>query len=124
MKQILAEEKQLLKKSEVVFIQVPQYEELSIKALWPQVQGDEDMSKYFPEQYAVGKGPGREYFFNVVHTVQGDFLEQLLEHANAQRMTTAGEKGQLESIKITEYWEEQLKDMPYLSRKYQLLSTS
>ena len=82
MKQILAEEKQLLKKSEVVFIQVPQYEELSIKALWPQVAGDEVISKYFPDQYAVGKGPGRDYLFNVINTIQPDFLKQMIDHAN------------------------------------------
>ena len=82
LKQILAEEKQLLKKSEMVFIQVPHYEELSVKALWPQVAGDEEISKYFPDQFAVGKGPGREYFFNIINTVQPDFLKQMVEHAN------------------------------------------
>ena len=123
LKQVLAGEKDLLKKTEVDYINVPHYEELSVKALWPQFADDPEVSKYFPDTFAEGKGPARDYFFNVVHTVQGDFLEQLLEHANAQRMTTAGERGQLESIKISEYWEEQLKDMPYLSRKCQLFST-
>lgn len=124
LKQVLAGEKDLLKKTEVDYINVPHYEELSVKALWPQFADDPEVSKYFPDTFAEGKGPARDYFFNVVHTVQGDFLEQLLEHANAQRMTTAGERGQLESIKISEYWEEQLKDMPYLSRKCQPFSTS
>ena len=82
MKQILSEEKQLLKKSDVAFIHVPQYEELSVKALWPQVADDEEISKYFPDQYAVGKGPGRDYLFNVLNTIQPDFLKQMIDHAN------------------------------------------
>ena len=122
MKQILAEEKQLLKKSEVVFTQVPQYEELSVKALWPQVQGDEGMAKYFPDQYAVGKGPGRDYFFNVLNTVQPDFLKQMVDHANKQRMSAEGVVGQREAIQISQFWEEQLKAMPYLSSKYLLIT--
>ena len=117
MKQILAEEKQLLKKSNVVTRKVPQYEELSVKALWPQVQGDEDVSKYFPDQFAVGKGPGRDYFFNVLNTVQPDFLNQIISHANKQRMSADGEIGQREAIKISQFWEEQLKLMPYNSSK-------
>ena len=35
LKQVLAEEKQLLKKSEVVTRKVPQYEELAVKHIWP-----------------------------------------------------------------------------------------
>ena len=38
-----------------------------------------------------------------------------MDHANKQRMTSEGERGQKESIKISEFWEEQLKAMPYLS---------
>ena len=79
---MLAEEKQLLFKSEVAFINVPRYEELSVKALWPQLSEDQDIAKYFPDEYRVGKGPGRDYFFNVVNTVQPDFLKRMVDHAN------------------------------------------
>ena len=44
LKQVLAEEKQLLKKSEVVTRKVPQYEELAVKHIWPQFVEDEEMS--------------------------------------------------------------------------------
>ena len=75
------------------------------------------MAKFFPDKFADGKAPGREYFFNVVNSVLPDFLKQMLDHANKQRMTAEGEKGQAESIQISQFWEEQLKAMPYLSRK-------
>ena len=41
-------------------------------------------------------------------------------HANQQRMSVAGPTAQAESIQISQFWEEQLKAMPYLSRKYPL----
>ena len=40
-----------------------------------------------------------------------------MAHACKQRMTSAGEGMQAQSITITEYWDEQLKEMPFLSRK-------
>ena len=40
-----------------------------------------------------------------------------MAHANSQRMTVEGPAAQRESIKISEFWEEQLKKMPYLSQK-------
>ena len=52
-----------------------------------------------------------------MNTVQPDFLHQMMEHANKQRMSATGEIGQKESIKISQFWEEQLKSMPYISRK-------
>ena len=79
---VLAEEKQLLRKQDVVFIQVPHYEELSVKALWPQMAEDPEVAKYFPNDFAAGKGPGRDYFFNVVNTIMPDFLKQMMDHAN------------------------------------------
>ena len=121
LKQVLCEEKQLLQKKDVMHIEVPHYEELSVKALWPQIAQDEEVAKYFPNSFREGKGPGREYFFNVVNTIQPDFLKQMMSHANKQRMTGEGEAGQREGIKISQFWEEQLKAMPYLSRKYILM---
>ena len=63
------------------------------------------------------KGPDREYFFNIVNTVQGEFLQKMIDHANKQRNTTEGERGQKEAIKISEFWEEMFKKMPYKSSK-------
>ena len=101
LKLILAGEKELLKKEEVAFIEVPHYDELSVKALWPQFQQDRDITKYFPDVFPEGRGPPREYFFNVLNTVQPDFLRQMMEHANKQRMSATGDLGQRESIKIS-----------------------
>ena len=45
-----------------------------------------------------------------------------MNHANEQRMTSAGEDMKRQSIQMSEYWEEQLKQMPYLSCKFRVLS--
>ena len=80
LKQVLTEEKQLLKKQDVQHI--------------------------IPDAFSPGKGPSREYFYNVLNTVHPDFLKRLLDHANKQRMTVEGEAGQTEGIQISEFWEQ------------------
>ena len=117
LKAVLAGEKQLLKKDEVQHIHVKHYDELAVKHLYPQFKKDADMMCYFPDKYPLGKGPPREYFFNVLNTVHPQYLEQVLAHANKQRHTASGEDMKKESIKISQYWDEQLKAMPYLTCK-------
>ena len=43
-----------------------------------------------------------------------------MEHANKQRMTAEGENMKTESIQMSQYWEEKLGSMPYISCKYLL----
>ena len=40
---------------------------------------------------AKGRLPDREYFFNVLHTFQTDYVQQLIRHANDQRNAAEGE---------------------------------
>ena len=75
------------------------------------------MNCYFPDKYPKDKGPPREYFFNILNTVHPNYLGQIMAHANQQRHTTAGENMKKESIKMSQYWLEQLASMPYLSLK-------
>ena len=81
-KQVFAGEKQLLKKTEVDYVTVPKYEELSVKALYPQFSKDAKFNAYFPDKYAAGKGPPRDYFFNVMNTLHPEYLKQVMSHAN------------------------------------------
>ena len=120
LKAVLKGDKQLLKKAEVKYITVPMYEELSVKAIYPLMQKDPDFCSYFPSKYPVGKGPPREYFFNILNTLQPEYLGELMAFANKQRMTGEGEDRKNETIKISEFWAEQLQAMPYLSRKWLL----
>ena len=74
LKAVLSGEKNLLKKNEVAIIAVPHYDELSVKRLWPEFAGDDDFKQYFPDKYPPGKGPPREYFFNVLNTLYPEYL--------------------------------------------------
>ena len=75
-----------MKKNDVQKISVPDYDELSVKALWPQFRKDVEFTKYFPDSYPAGKGPPRQYFFDIMNTLEPHFLEEILQHANEQRM--------------------------------------
>ena len=109
-------------KQEVSYIHVPQYDELSVKALWPEVKKDPVFMSYFPSVYPKNRGPPRDYFFNILNTKMPDYLAQILEHANKQRMSAEGKDKETQAIHISQYWEEQLKAMPYLSSKCQAFS--
>ena len=118
MKDILCGKKQLFKKMQIKEIKVPKYDELSVKALYPQFKGDPIFNSYFPNEYPKDKGPPREYFFNIMNTLYPDYLAQILAHANKQRMSADGEAMKGEQIQISEYWQEQLASMPFISCKY------
>ena len=85
LKQVFSEQKQLLPRSEVKFIRVPDYDELSVKAIWKDVKGDPELSRYFPDDPNGLKLPPREYFFNVLNSVQPEFVKSIVSHACSLR---------------------------------------
>ena len=91
LKEVFAEKKQLLKKAQVVRIEVPHYDELSVKRLWPEFKKDPEFLQYFPSKYPKDKGPPRDYFFNILNTLYPDYLQQVMAHANEQRMAAGAE---------------------------------
>ena len=83
LRQVLAEEKDLFAINDVRFINVPHYDEISVKRLWPPMQGCEDFMKYFPDKLPKGRLPNREYFFNILNTANNEYVTQISRHANA-----------------------------------------
>ena len=79
---MLVGKKQLMKKKDVIAIEVPFYEELSVKALYPELRKDAQMMSFFPDKYPNNKAPPREYFFNILNTIHPDYLGGLMQHAN------------------------------------------
>ena len=61
LKQVLAEEKHLLSNNEVKTVNVPLYDELSVKNIYPMFRKDPEFQKYFPDQYPQNKGPPRQW---------------------------------------------------------------
>ena len=82
MKQLLAEEKKLLELRQVVHVNVPHYDELSVKKFWPLMQQDPAFMKYMPDATQDGRLPEREFFWNVFNTLQTEYVGRLIEHAN------------------------------------------
>ena len=82
LKDVFSGKKQLLMKKEVNYIHVPHYDEISVKALWPELKKDGEFMAFFPAVYPKGRGPPREYFFNILNSVKPDYLHQILDHAN------------------------------------------
>ena len=48
-KDVLTSRKALLALSEVALINVPAYDELSVRRLWPEMQEDAEFMRYFPD---------------------------------------------------------------------------
>ena len=68
LKEVLAEDKALLRLEQVSRINVPLYDELSVGNIWPMMKNDEKFMLYFPTKMAKGRVPEREYFFNILNT--------------------------------------------------------
>ena len=57
-----------MRKSMVKYIDVPHYDELSVKNLYDKFLQLDGMHQYFPDKYAKGRQCDREYMFNVANT--------------------------------------------------------
>ena len=73
LKQIMKNEKKLLKAAEVRHCNPPRYDEISVANLYDKCIKMENMSFYFPDQYPKGRNCNREYFFSVLATVHPDY---------------------------------------------------
>ena len=78
LKDIFAGDKNLLKLSEVKFIQVPKYDEISVKNLYDKFMELPNMRTYFPEKYAKGRNCDREYLFNVTNSKHPTIVKELV----------------------------------------------
>ena len=83
--------KKLKKIGEVKFIQVPRYDELSVRKLYAKLMGLEGMADYFPSTYPKGRVCDREYLFNIAATLHEDTMNELISHAHSQRHSISGE---------------------------------
>ena len=55
LKDVLAERKSLMPLAQVKFINVPLYNELSLKNLGPMMGGEPEFMRYFPDQLPAGR---------------------------------------------------------------------
>jgi hypothetical protein len=79
LREVMADQKRFLKMSEVRWVNVPQFEELSVQAIYPIIAKDAEVKIYFPEKLAKNKLPDRDYMYNVVNTLRPEYVKNLVE---------------------------------------------
>ena len=104
LKAVFKDEKKILKKSQVNFVHVPGWDELSVKNLWKDLKNDSTFNVYFSDKYPEEKVPNRKYFFDILNTIYPEYLKKIMTHASEQRYTIAGEEPKKESIQVTDEW--------------------
>ena len=82
LKAVFGEEKKLLALSDVKFKHIPLYDELSVVKLWPGLQKDQQFMEYMPDRLPKGRVPDRNYFFNVLNTLNEQYVDKIIVHAN------------------------------------------
>ena len=65
----------------------------------------------------------REYFWNVLNTVDEAYVAHLIAHANAARYSAKQAADQTQSIAVTDEWAELLVANPYISCKYPIVAS-
>lgn len=123
LKEILTDQKSLLRLDQVKRVSVPQFDELSVIKLWPMLQSDEKFMRYFPKKLAKGRVPDREYFFNLVNTFQPSYLQQIVKHAHSQRNSAEAEAMEKQVIEISDDWWNALNASPFVSCKFLMFGT-
>jgi hypothetical protein len=113
----------VLKTAEVHKINVPKYEELSVKNLYHDCMKDAEMSSYLPElEQSSNKLPEREFFFNILSSVKPEYLKLIIKEAEQKRYSGSEEKSQKDTIMITDQWLHELNKYPFISSKLWLLT--
>ena len=81
LRQIISGEKMLLPLKQVNMVNVPEFDELSVTNLWKHCQNDKSFMIHFPDKLPKGRLPSRDYFFNIMNTLQEEYLQSLIKHA-------------------------------------------
>ena len=100
---------------------VPKYDELSVKNIFPRFQEDEEVMQYMMDSYAKDRYPDRNYYFTVLNTVYPEYVSKMIAHANNQRFAAQGEANKRDVVEINEEWWDKLNKMPFFSRKYNFI---
>ena len=74
MKAILKGDKVLIPLNLVKFINIPKYDELSVRKIMDLIKGDLHVLKHLPDDYQKKRTISREWFFNVINSVHPEFL--------------------------------------------------
>jgi hypothetical protein len=82
MRDILSDKKLHLKQNEVIRLDIPAYQEISVKNLYEDAMKDAVLSKYLPNKDQLSnKLPEKEFFFGVLCTLRKQYMQDIIEEA-------------------------------------------
>ena len=87
--------------SQVWHATIPKYDELSVKTMWPYCQQVPEIMAYLPDSLPKGRLPDREFLFNIMNTLNPEYVTELVKHATDARNTSGAFKAEQEQIVIT-----------------------
>jgi len=86
MRDILSEKKLHLKQNEIIRLDIPLYQEISVKNLYVDAMADPVLSRYLPSQEQLsGKLPERDFFFGVLCTLKRQYMSDIIAAAHKKR---------------------------------------
>ena len=99
-------------------MQIPAYNEISVKNLIDDAMNDPVVSKYLPSAEQLGgKLPERDFFFGIMCTLKSAYMKEIIEEANKKRFKLDQDDDSKEGIVISENWFKELTKHPYHSSK-------
>ena len=92
MRDILSEAKLYLRQNEVNRMEVPCYQEISVKNLYEDAIKDDILAKYLPtKEQLSGRLPERSFFFGLMCTLRHQYMKDIIADAQKARYTVPQE---------------------------------
>ena len=102
MRDILSEAKSCLKQNEVNHMEVPCYQEISVKNLYKDAIKDEMLARYLPtKEQLSGRLPEREFFFGLLCTLRNQYMKDIIADAQKVRYTVPKDNLKKQGILIS-----------------------
>jgi len=122
LRKVLKGQKRLLPMKDVRAIVVPKFDELAVTKVFPLLQDNAAFMSYFPDALPKGRVVSRDYFWNVLNTIDEAYVSHLVSHANSVRYSAKAAADQTQTIEVTDEWADLLVANPYISCKFTFAS--
>ena len=123
MRDILSDTKLFLKQNDVNRMEVPCYQEISVKNLYEDAMKDELLVKYLPtKEQLSGRLPERGFFFGLLCTLRHEYMKEIIADAQKARITISDGASNDKGIVISEAWMAELQKHPYHSSMLSMLT--
>ena len=113
MRDVFADKKLHLKQNEVIRLDIPGYQELSVKNLYEDAMKDPVLTKYLPtKEQLSNKLPECEFFFGILCTLRKQYMKDIIHAASSKRFKVGEDDPKKQGIAITDGWFELLTSIP------------